>query len=96
MTLAGDAAHSMPPHRSQGLNNTLQDAYNLVQAIEKVVSGSARQKEEFQRVSDEIAERGVKETRLSIESAMESFDVGRLEETPLFRKGLNRPESSSR
>lgn len=96
VTLAGDAAHSMPPHRGQGLNDALQDACNLVQAIEKVVSGAARQDEEIQRVSDEIVERGAKETRLSIESAMKSFDVAKLEESPLFQERLNRTESIGR
>ncbi|RYP89796.1 hypothetical protein DL770_004090 [Monosporascus sp. CRB-9-2] len=30
ITLAGDAAHPMAPHRGQGCNNAAQDAYNLL------------------------------------------------------------------
>lgn len=82
----------MPPHRWQGLNNALQDAWNLVQAIEKVSAGAAKQNEEIQNVSHEIVGRGSKEVKLSIENAMKSFDVENLEDTPLFREGLNRTE----
>lgn len=33
ITLAGDAARCMPPHRDQGLNNALQDTANLVEQL---------------------------------------------------------------
>lgn len=83
----------MPPHRGQGLNNALQDAWNLVQAIE-VSAGTAKQNEEIQNVSHEIVGRGSKEVKLNIENAMKSFDVENLEDTPLFREGLNRTEDN--
>lgn len=92
ITLAGDAAHSMPPHRGQGLNNALQDSWNLVQAIESVGDGAVKQDKAIQDASDEIVERGAREVKLSIENAFKSFDVQNLEDTPLFKEGLNRPE----
>ena len=33
ITLAGDAAHPLPPHRGQGLNHCIQDVSNLLTAI---------------------------------------------------------------
>ncbi|KAB8302647.1 hypothetical protein EYC80_006012 [Monilinia laxa] len=40
VTLAGDAAHAMPPHRGQGLNNAIQDAANYIEAIKKINEGT--------------------------------------------------------
>src|SRR5438105_3843050 len=39
LTLCGDAAHPMTPHRGQGLNNALQDSSNFVAALLSVKSG---------------------------------------------------------
>lgn len=59
---------------------------NIVQAIEKVMAGAVRQKE-IQQVSDEIAERGARETTLSMEG---SFGVDEVESTPVSKEGLNK------
>ena len=39
VTIVGDAAHCMPPHRGQGLNNALQDSATLVEELVAVQKG---------------------------------------------------------
>ncbi|KAK5172584.1 uncharacterized protein LTR77_002704 [Saxophila tyrrhenica] len=39
VTLAGDAAHAIPPHRGQGLNNALEDAAKLVDEVTLAAQG---------------------------------------------------------
>lgn len=46
--MAGHAAHSMPSHRGQGLNNALQDAWDIVQVVGKVMVRAVRQDEKIQ------------------------------------------------
>lgn len=95
ITLAGDAAHPMPPHRGQGLNNALMDAYNLVEAIERVVKGEAEQAFAIQKASEEIAERGAKEVRLSVQTALMSMDHEKIKSSALFSQGFAREESKT-
>ena len=93
ITLAGDAAHPMPPHRGQGLNNAIMDAYNLVQAIDQVVKGEVEQADAIQRASEEIAERGAKEVRLSVQTAQMSMDYEKIKSSALFSQGFAREET---
>lgn len=58
--------------------------------MEEIVAGEVRQDEEIQWLSDEIAERGTRETISSTESASGGFGVDNLEITPLFKEGLNK------
>jgi 2-polyprenyl-6-methoxyphenol hydroxylase-like FAD-dependent oxidoreductase len=39
VTIVGDAAHCMPPHRGQGLNNALHDSATLVEVLVAVENG---------------------------------------------------------
>ena len=93
VTLSGDAAHPMPPYRGQGLNNAIQDSYNLLEAIERIETGGA-QAEIVQQCSDEIAKRGAAETILSRETGLASADWERLTQSPLFRHSLNRVDGT--
>ena len=92
ITLAGDAAHPMPPYRGQGLNNAIQDSYNLLEAIRKVEAGGDRT-EIIQECSNEIAKRGAAETVLSRDTGLASADWERLKQSPLFRHSLGRVDS---
>lgn len=89
VTLAGDAAHAMPPHRGQGLNQAIQDAENLVEAMKALHQNGGDQSTIIQAYSDEVVERGGKETRLSLESSrsitLEAFKNG-----PWIKHGLNK------
>ncbi|KAK5122589.1 hypothetical protein LTR85_003852 [Meristemomyces frigidus] len=90
VTLAGDAAHSMPPHRGQGLNHAIQDAFNFVEAAKRVQAGEIEQTESIQQYSDEVAERGAKEVRISKQSAFMSMHVDQVMESAFFKHGIAR------
>lgn len=90
VTLAGDAAHSIPPHRGQGLNHAIQDAFNFVEVAKKLRAGDGEQSELVRQYSDEVAERGAKEVQISKHSAFMVMDVDKLMESPLFKHGMAR------
>ncbi|KAF7198270.1 FAD-dependent monooxygenase phnB [Pseudocercospora fuligena] len=91
VTLAGDAAHSMPPHRGQGLNNALNDAFNFVEVVKEIGKGGD-QVVLIQKYSQEVAERGGKEVELSVKTAelLSNFETFR--ESALVKQGLAKPE----
>lgn len=88
VTLAGDAAHSMPPHRGQGLNNAINDAFNLVAAITEL--DNKNQNEYINLYSGEVAERGAKEVELSKETAAMMLDYTMFRQSALMTKGLQK------
>ena len=90
LTLAGDAAHSMPPNRGQGLNHAINDAYNFVKTVEKIATGGSNQALAIQAYSDEVAARGAKETELSRETAFLTLDYSKFKDSALMKHGLTR------
>ncbi|WPH03436.1 Hypothetical protein R9X50_00631600 [Acrodontium crateriforme] len=89
VTLAGDAAHAMPPHRGQGLNQAIQDAQNLVEAMKTIQQSGDHQPAIVQAYSDEVVERGGKETRLSLE-ASRSITLEAFKKGPWVKHGLGK------
>lgn len=90
IVLAGDAAHSMPPHRGQGLNQALQDAYDLVQVLKQVKeagvgTGSKVQSELIQEVAGEIVRRGANEVQMSMQSASMSMSIDSVKESAFYK-----------
>ncbi|KAK3645381.1 hypothetical protein LTR56_009108 [Elasticomyces elasticus] len=90
VTLAGDAAHSMLPHRGQGLNNAIKDASDLVDAIKLVVSGEQSLGDLITAYEEEMRPRGAKDVALSLEQAEKSRDWDRLMSSPIFQVGFSR------
>ena len=88
VTLAGDAAHSMPPHRGQGLNNAINDAYNLVEAVKGMNDENRAQV--MQAYSQEVAERGGKEVKMSRATADAMLDYTAFRQSALLTKGLEK------
>jgi 2-polyprenyl-6-methoxyphenol hydroxylase-like FAD-dependent oxidoreductase len=80
----------MPPHRGQGLNHAINDAFNFVEAVKKIKASDGSQSSLIQAYSDEVAERGAKETLMSKESAYTSMSIDTLKESPWFKHGLRR------
>ncbi|KAF1993838.1 PEX11-domain-containing protein [Amniculicola lignicola CBS 123094] len=90
MTLGGDAAHPMTPHRGQGLNNALQDASNFVTAIEKVASGELSLAEAVEEYDKEVLERGMMEMQMSLKQTMFIHDWDMLMASPMVEMGIHR------
>ncbi|CAD0095884.1 unnamed protein product, partial [Aureobasidium vineae] len=98
VVLAGDAAHAMPPHRGQGLNHAIQDAYNLVNilvASHKNSSTSSDLPSQLQSYAQEVSIRGGEEVRLSKQNAYMVLDWKLLEQSPVFKHALDRSPASS-
>lgn len=90
VTLAGDAAHSMLPHRGQGLNNAVKDASDLVDAVQAAVTGSKSLHEAVTAYEEEMKPRGAKEVAMSLEQAKSSRNVETWKESSVSRFGHRR------
>ncbi|PQE03985.1 fad binding domain-containing protein [Rutstroemia sp. NJR-2017a BVV2] len=92
ITLAGDAAHAMTPHRGQGLNNAIQDAANYVAVIRKINDG-ADCAAEITAYDAEVLERGKREIGISYVSTVSTHDVIKFKDGPLYKMGIKRPDA---
>ena len=94
VTLAGDAAHPMPPFRGQGGNHAVQDAYNFVEMVKKIVEAKDNraelQKQLIREYSDEVAKRGAAETELSMKNGKFMMGYSEFKNSPYMKQGLNR------
>ncbi|KAG9555690.1 FAD/NAD(P)-binding domain-containing protein, partial [Aureobasidium melanogenum] len=93
VVLAGDAAHAMPPHRGQGLNHAIQDAYNLINILIEHYnssSGTSDLPTQLQAYAQEVSVRGSEEVRLSKQNAYMVLDWKVLEQSPVFKHALDR------
>lgn len=89
-TLAGDAAHPLPPHRGQGLNHCIADVEKLVEALKGVRTGSKTLPEAIDGYDKEVVARGAAEVQDSKANALAVLDWKRMMESPLFKSGLAR------
>ncbi|KEF61158.1 uncharacterized protein A1O9_02723 [Exophiala aquamarina CBS 119918] len=94
VTIAGDAAHSMLPNRGQGLNNAMQDAAEVVDAVKSAVSGAATLKDAISTYEDGMRPRGAKDVALSLETAKKLL-VSDLKESPMFKVGLQKMDGQT-
>lgn len=94
VTLAGDAAHPMLPHRGQGLNNAFEDAANLVDAVSNTVYNGENQSRAIDMYEEEMIPRGGDEVRRSHEQAEATLKF-KMTGSPLMRYGVGRVRRES-
>jgi len=87
MTLCGDAAHPMTPHRGQGLNNALQDASNFVAAMRRVKRGAGLG-DEVGAYDKEMLERGTAEMGVSLKQTLFIHNWETLMQSPMINIGM--------
>ena len=98
VTLAGDAAHTLPPHRGQGYNNSLLDCVNLVSVLKEVdMSGDSsketnrhRLEEAVNRYNQEMIERMRPEVESSIQAMDAASNFEKIMQHPLAKLGLDK------
>ncbi|KAI5363800.1 Putative FAD-binding domain, FAD/NAD(P)-binding domain superfamily [Septoria linicola] len=92
VTLAGDAAHPMSFQRGQGLNNALQDAFELCNAIRAFVFDNEDQLGAIATYEAEMKARGGKEVQLSRENTFMVHSKSG-EESHLSKQGMVKTKS---
>lgn len=90
VTLAGDAAHAMPPHRGQGLNNALEDAAKLADELKAVARGEKSLKDGITAYEREMKARTLVEIPISIAQATMVHNFDTLMDAPFFKHGMNK------
>ncbi|MCJ1477622.1 hypothetical protein MMC13_006295 [Lambiella insularis] len=95
VTLAGDSAHAMPPHRGQGLNHAICDVSNVVTAIENVRDGKTSLKDAISAYDEEVVPRGKDEVLVSRQSAFMLLEWSQMENSPIMQRSLERRAESA-
>jgi 2-polyprenyl-6-methoxyphenol hydroxylase-like FAD-dependent oxidoreductase len=90
VTLAGDAAHAMPPHRGQGLNNALEDAACLVRELTTARDGKKSLKDAIQAYEEDMRARTLKEIPISVMQARMVHSWDDLMNAPMIKMGMNK------
>jgi 2-polyprenyl-6-methoxyphenol hydroxylase-like FAD-dependent oxidoreductase len=78
--------------RGQGLNHSIQDAANLVQAITNVTSGKGTLSDEIDSYDAEVVKRGADEVKTSVQSAILTHDYAKLMDAPVMKQGYVKTE----
>ena len=94
-TLAGDAAHPMPPQRGQGTNNAIADAANFVAAMEKVSKSEDSLESVMAAHDEELVKRGGDEVVLSKQNALMLLDWDKFQDSPLMKMSLKRTDEAA-
>ncbi|PYI09808.1 FAD binding domain-containing protein [Aspergillus sclerotiicarbonarius CBS 121057] len=90
VTLAGDAAHAMTYQRGQGLNHSITDAANLVEAVRRTVCLLATQDSAITDYEDEMIARAGGEVNLSTVNTAMLHDWQKVLQSPVLTSGMTR------
>lgn len=98
ITLAGDAAHTLPPHRGQGYNNSLLDCVNLVNMLKEIVASEQPNndtngnmlEEAVAQYNEEMIERMRPEVKSSIQAMDAASNFEKIMQHPLAKLGLDK------
>lgn len=87
LTLAGDSAHPVPPHRGQGLNHAIADVSKFVEAVVEVKEGRKSRGVAIEEYNAEIVKRGSDEVETSRRNALLVHDFEKFMESPVLKQG---------
>lgn len=90
MTLAGDAAHVMTVQRGQGLNHSLTDALQLLEAIKKSRQGGMKPVDAISEYEEKMITRAAEEVRLCTKNTAMLHNWELFLNSPVMKKGLNK------
>ncbi|TKA80706.1 hypothetical protein B0A55_03701 [Friedmanniomyces simplex] len=90
VTCAGDAAHSMPPFRGQGLNNGLEDAAQLTERLVKAGASADGWREAILGYDEEMRPRGMRDVEIGRVSALTFHDYDKVLESPIAKMGIRK------
>lgn len=82
LTLAGDSAHPVPLHLSQGLNHGIADAHLFINVILEIYSERKSKDVAIEEFNAEVVKRGADEVETSRRNALLVHD---------FEKSMNSP-----
>ncbi|CZR55964.1 related to monooxygenase [Phialocephala subalpina] len=89
ITLAGDAAHPMPPYRGQGLGQSIRDAAILVKSLKNIQEHNG--KNELAKIineyEEEMIKRGGEEVEMSVRTMTMVHDWQKLMQSPFMKFG---------
>lgn len=95
VTLAGDAAHPMTPHRGQGLNNAILDCRDFVKAVEAMPGRTGEAlRAAVARYEESMWERGHYAVMSSLENSVAVHDWAMLMDSPLMREGVAKQKAA--
>lgn len=78
--------------RGQGLNHSIQDALNVVEALKAVSQGASTLSESISAYDAELVKRGSDEVNTSVQSAIMTLNSAKLMESPLMKQGFVKSE----
>jgi len=87
LTLAGDSAHPVPPHRGQGLNHAIADANNFVKAVVDIRHGRKSREVAIEEYNAEVVKRGADEVETSRKNALLVHDFEKFMDSPVLKQG---------
>ncbi|PSN65575.1 FAD/NAD(P)-binding domain-containing protein [Corynespora cassiicola Philippines] len=90
VTIAGDAAHPMPPFRGQGLNNAFEDAFNYIEAIQSYATGKQSLEEAVDKCDADNLARGKREIEVSSLQTYGSHHWDVLMKSPMITSGTSK------
>lgn len=90
ITLAGDSAHPVPPHRGQGLNHGIADAANFVKALVAIKEGTQTKDAAIEEYNAELVKRGADEVSTSVKNALLVHDFEKFMDSPVLKQGYTK------